>query len=57
MLKCQEIKCPHLDNEGEPKWCFEKGCPAVVALNNCLKAKRNGDGDSDGKKKEEARDE
>lgn len=35
---CQEIKCPDYNtDDGEPAWCNEAGCPAVVAVNKCLK--------------------
>ena len=35
---CQEIKClDYSADEGEPAWCYQAGCPAVVAKEKCPK--------------------
>jgi len=35
---CQGIKCDdYLTDGGEPTWCNQFGCPAVVAANKCPK--------------------
>jgi len=37
-LICRTIKCPDYNtDDGEPAWCNWAGCPAVVAVNKCLK--------------------
>ena len=37
-LPCRGIKCPGYNtDDGEPAWCNEAGCPAMVAVNKCPK--------------------
>ena len=36
---CKQIRCKdYLTDDGEPAWCSQAGCPAVVAVNRCPKA-------------------
>jgi len=35
---CQKIGCEdYLTDDGEPAWCNEAGCPAIVAMKKCPK--------------------
>jgi len=36
-LICRKIKCDDLSDDGQPVWCALAGCPAIVAVNKCLK--------------------
>ena len=35
---CLEIKCKDYSTDGgEPAWCIQAGCPAIVAVKKCPK--------------------
>jgi hypothetical protein len=55
---CLEIKCKDYSTDGgEPAWCIQAGCPAIVAVKKCPKVsgEKHKEGDACEKPKREKR--